>query len=114
MSTTMPPEPEWDEQDAALERCLVAQFHSDPITRAASLDEAETRPILRPLREQCAAKGCPFCGATAGCYFCHQEAGGNVMDPPERLPQRRIVDERTVNPADPTTLLELACGHSII
>ena len=103
------------EEAAAYEACLVQGFHDDPITRSASLDAEERRPIVRDLRARCAAQGCPLCNRTAGCYSCHQAAGGSVMEQDQaKLPQVQILEERTVNPADPTTLLVLACGHSII
>jgi hypothetical protein len=94
--------------------CLVEGFHADPITRSASLDGEEKRPIVRALRERCAAQGCPLCNRTAGCYSCAREAGGDPFAPEDQLPQQRIVDEFTTNPADPTTAYTLACGHSII
>jgi hypothetical protein len=105
----------YQEQAEAEANCLVAAFHNDPITRSAGLDADEERPIVDAARQECAERGCPLCNETAGCYVCHGEAGGSVMEQDQaKLPQRRIVSERTVNPADPTTMLTLACGHSII
>jgi hypothetical protein len=104
----------WQAEAEAEANCLVAAFHRDPITRSAGLDADEERPIVRAARERCAAAGCPRCNQTAGCYDCAREAGGDPFAPDDQLPQRRIVGERTVNAADPTTMLELACGHSII
>jgi hypothetical protein len=94
--------------------CLVEGFHADPITRSASLDADEKRPITRRLRDECAGRGCPLCNRTAGCYSCAREAGGDPFAPEDQLPQQRIVDEFTTNPADPTTAYTLACGHTII
>lgn len=98
----------------AYEACLVNQFHDDPITRFAGLDEGEKRPTVRQLRARCAEAGCPLCGRTVGCYSCAREAGGDPFGPEDQLPQQRIVDEFTTNPADPTTAYVLACGHTII
>lgn len=98
----------------AYEACLVEQFHADPITRFAGLDAAEKRPTVRQLRARCAGQGCPLCGRTVGCYSCAREQGGDPFAPDDQLPQQRIVDEFTTNPADPTTAYVLACGHSVI
>jgi hypothetical protein len=102
------------DQEAAYDRCLVVAFHNDPITRQASLDEGEKRPMVDDARARCALTGCPFCNRTVACYVCTREAGGDPFAPDDTHPQRRVVSERTVNPADPTTALTLECGHTII
>lgn len=50
------------EAEAAIyERCLVAGFADDPITRSASFDGYEMAELTRPIRERCAAQGCLLC-----------------------------------------------------
>lgn len=50
------------EAEAAIyERCLVAGFADDPITRSAGFDGYEMAGLTRPIREKCAAQGCPIC-----------------------------------------------------
>lgn len=104
----------YEAQEAADANCLVVAFHDDPITRSASLDEGEERPMVDAARKACAERGCPNCNRTVGCYVCTREAGGDPFAADDTHPQRRVVSERTVNPADPTTALTLECGHTII
>jgi hypothetical protein len=99
---------------AAYEHCLVEAFENDPMTRYASLDAGEKRPMVDAARARCAQTGCPLCNQTVGCYVCTREAGGDPFAPDSTHPQRRVTSERTVNPADPTTALTLECGHTII
>jgi hypothetical protein len=101
-------------QEAADANCLVVAFHNDPMTRYASLDSDEERPMVDAARARCALTGCPNCNRTVGCYACTREAGGDPFASDDTHPQRRVVSERTVNPADPTTALILECGHTII
>ena len=43
------------------EACLVVGAVNDPITRSASFDAYELAGIVDPLRQRCAAQGCPRC-----------------------------------------------------
>jgi len=50
-----------------------------------------------------------------GCVECHAAAGGDRLDPQERMPQRRVTRTYTTNrQADPTAAYELECGHHTI
>ena len=53
-----------EQREAELvERCLVAGFVNDPITRSASFDGFEMEHAAAPIRERCASIGCSLCAA---------------------------------------------------